>query len=143
VIDELTTQLKADEGFRSKPYKDSVGKLTIGYGRNLDDVGLSQGEGDTLLWNDINLALHTVQVNLPWIAQLSEARRGVLVNMAFNMGMATLLCFQKMLTAVKNGDFETAAKEMEESRWAQQVGARAQRLVLQMRTDRWVFQEGK
>jgi lysozyme len=137
--DELIKQLKGDEGFRPKPYKDTVGKLTVGYGRNLDDVGISEGEAATLLWNDVNIAIHTLKVKLPWVTQLSEARLGVLTNMCFNLGFDTLSQFSKFLTYLKNDDFEGAAQEMEHSRWAQQVGARAQRLILQMRTDQWIY----
>jgi lysozyme len=139
MIDELTNQLKKDEGLRLKPYKDIVGKTSIGYGRNLDDVGISEGEADTLLWNDINIATKSLEVHLPWVTQLSEARRGVLVNMTFNMGLAGLEDFPRMLTCLKNGDFEGAAREMENSKWAKQVGARAQRLILQMRSDKWMY----
>jgi lysozyme len=145
MIDELTKQLKLDEGKVvnhegcHKPYKDSVGKLTIGYGRNLDDDGISQGEAEIMLWNDINIAQHSLQVSLPWVTQLSEARFGCLVNMTFNLGLPTLLCFTKMLKAVQSGDYEQAAKEMESSKWAMQVGARAHRLALQMRTNVWQF----
>jgi lysozyme len=137
--EELTKQLKLDEAFRSKPYKDTVGKLTIGWGRNLDDVGVSQGEAETLLWNDINVATKSLRVSLPWVTTLSEARLGCLINMAFNLGLPTLLCFTKMLKAVEAGDYETAAREMESSKWAQQVGARAHRLAMQMRTNQWVY----
>ena len=139
LIDELTKQLKLDEGLRLKPYRDSVGKLTIGVGRNLDDVGISEGEAETLLWNDINIAQRTLQVNLPWVAQLSEARRGVLINMTFNMGVGALMAFPKMLACLQAGDYEGTAKEMESSKWAKQVGPRAQRLIQQMRKDTWVY----
>ena len=140
MTDELLKQLKQDEGFRAKPYKDTVGKLTIGYGRNLDDVGISQGEAETMLWNDANIVIHSLKVNYPWVTQLSEARFGVLCNMCFNMGLATLSTFTKFLGSVHLGEYEAAAREMEMSRWAQQVGPRAKRLVQQMRTDQWIYQ---
>lgn len=139
--DEIIKQLKLDEGFRSKPYRDTVGKLTIGYGRNLDDVGITDGEAEVLLWNDVNIATRTLKVNQPWTSQLSDARLGVLVNMCFNLGFPTLAQFQRFLTCLKNDNFEEAAREMEDSRWAQQVGDRAQRLMLQMRTDVWQFKK--
>lgn len=141
MIEDLVAQLKADEGFRPKVYRDTVGKATIGWGRNLDDVGVSVGEAETLLWNDINITIHTLKVELPWTSQLSDARFGVLCNMTFNMGLPTLLCFTKMLAAVKSGDYEEAAKQMESSKWASEVGARAHRLALQMRLDEWRYAE--
>lgn len=140
MTDELLKQLKQDEGFRGKAYRDTVGKLTIGYGRNLDDVGISEPEASALLWNDANLACRTLAVEMPWTRSLSEARRGVLENMCFNMGIATLKCFPKMLDCIQSGKYEAAAIEMENSKWAKQVGPRAQRLIQQMRTDQWQFQ---
>jgi lysozyme len=141
IIDELSTQLKGDESVRLKPYRDSVGKLTIGVGRNLDDVGISQGEAEQMLWNDINMVVKMLTVHLPWVTQLSEARLGVLCNMCFNLGLERLQGFPRMLDRLKSGDFEGAATEMENSKWAKQVGARAQRLIVQMRTDQWVFNQ--
>jgi lysozyme len=137
--EEITRQLKQDEGFRSKTYKDTVGKTSIGYGRNLDDVGISEAEGDMLLAGDLQKAQAWVTSHLQWALHLSERRYGVLVQLAFNMGGDKLMEFRKMLSALQNGDFETAAQEMESSHWYTEVGARAHRLVTQMRTDQWVF----
>jgi lysozyme len=137
--EEITKQLKQDEGFRSKPYRDTVGKLTIGCGRNLDDVGISEAEGDMLLAGDLQKAQAWINTHFQWALHLSERRYGVLANMAFNMGGDKLMEFRKMLSALQNGDFETAAKEMENSHWYTEVGARAHRLVVQMRTDTWQF----
>lgn len=139
MIEELTKQLKGDEGFRSKPYRDTVGKLTIGIGRNLDDVGISENEAELLLWNDLSKAVAELKARLPWATSLNEPRQGVLINMAFNMGISSLLLFVNMLAAAQAGDFDKAAEHMEQSRWASQVGPRAQRLILQMRYGVWHF----
>ncbi len=87
----LKDQLRADEGERLKPYKDSVGKLTIGVGRNLDDVGLSTSEVDVLLTNDIDRVLRDLTKQMPWWVGLSDNRQLVLASMAFNMGINRLL----------------------------------------------------
>lgn len=134
LMDDLVKQLHRDEGLRLKPYKDTVGKLTIGYGRNLDDVGITPEEADFLLEGDIQHAQWTLKQNLPWTEGLDDARLGVLVNMCFNMGIGGLLQFRNMLAACESGDYATAATEMESSAWATQVGARAHRLALQMST---------
>ena len=142
LMDELVKQLHRDEGLRLKPYRDSVGKLTIGYGRNLDDVGITPEEADYLLEGDIQHAQWTLKQNLPWAEGLDDARLGVLTNMAFNMGMAGLLQFRKMLAACESGDYATAAREMESSAWSTQVGARAHRLSLQMSSGIWQYKPG-
>ena len=133
----LREQLLRDEGVRLRPYKDSVGKLTIGIGRNLDDVGISMSEAELMLSHDISRAWAALIVALSWSVRLDEARRGVLLNMAFNLGINGLLGFERMLTACEAGDYDRAAREMLESKWATQVGPRAHRLAQQMRSGEW------
>jgi len=134
---DIFEQLRRDEGLRLKPYTDSVGKLTIGYGRNLEDRGIRQNEAEVLLENDVAEVSHQLVNALPWTTQLDEARFGVLINMAFNMGFAELLMFRKTLALVQAGEYAQAAKEMLDSKWAQQVGGRAIRLSKQMETGLW------
>lgn len=130
-------QIKRDEGWRSHPYRDSVGKITIGYGRNLDDVGISQEEGDVLLANDKKAAVVALEATLPWVMELDEIRKGVLLAMTFNMGIGGLQQFKDMLAKTKAGDYAGASQAMLNSKWAQQVGARAQRLAVQMESGSW------
>ena len=129
--------LLRDESLRLKPYRDSVGKLTIGVGRNLDDVGISEAEARVLLANDLEKVRSQIAFMLPWAAKLSAQRMSVLENMAFNMGMARLLGFKIALQFIEVADYDNAAKEMLSSTWATQVGARAQRLAEQMKTGQW------
>lgn len=133
-IDKLTEQLKNDEGVRSKPYKDSVDKTSIGTGRNLDDVGLSPDEIQLLLSNDIARVTADLDRAMPWWSQMSDARQNVLANMCFNMGLAKLSGFVNTLGAMQAGQYDAAADGMLASKWAVQVGARAQRLAATMRT---------
>lgn len=133
----LRAQLIRDEGLRLRAYRDPCGKTTIGVGRNLDDRGVTEDEAMFLLANDINEVVSEVSAAFPWTSNLNDARFAVLANMAFNMGLGGLLLFDRMLDALRNGDFETAACEMVQSRWACQVGARATRLAEQMRTGVW------
>jgi lysozyme len=130
----LAADLVADEGFRAKAYRDTVGKLTIGIGRNLDDNGISRAEADFLLANDIETAANGLALLYPWVSNLDSVRRRVLVNMAFNMGLGTLAQFVATLHSVQIGDYAKAADQMLASKWASQVGARAQRLAVLMRT---------
>jgi lysozyme len=134
----LLEQLERDEGFRQFPYADSVGVWTIGIGRNLESEGVSLEEGRYLAQNDINKRIAALRRDLPYFDGLSECRQGVLINMAFNLGMAGLFKFQKMLTAVGGGYYQQAAKEMLDSRWARQVGDRAKRLAEHMISDQRV-----
>ncbi len=131
----LLTQLRAHEGVRSKPYRDTVGKLTIGVGRNLDDRGLSPEEIDFLLSNDIDDHWVELLTALPWVTRLSPTRQIVLLDMAFNLGVPGLLKFAHTLDSIKSGDYALAAKQMLQSKWARQVGPRARRLSQMMLTD--------
>ena len=131
---KLVEQLKIHEGFSRKPYKDTVGKLTIGYGRNLDDNGINRSEGEFLLFSDL-VAIHfQLKAMLPGFEDLNETRQNVLLNMAYNMGIYGLLTFKNMLRAISERDFEEAAKQALNSKWAQQVGGRALELAEQLKT---------
>lgn len=123
-LDRLKKTLQKHEGLRMRPYKDTVGKLTIGIGRNLDDIGISEQEAFFLLDNDIQRAVDLTKRILPEFQELDDLRQEVLVNMAFNMGNG-LQEFKKMLAATIKGEYDVAANEMLSSRWAKQVGQRA------------------
>lgn len=130
---ELREQLILDEGLRLKPYRDSVGKLTIGVGRNLSDVGISMHEAMLLLDNDVDAVEDDLDQRLPWWRGLSEARQLVLANMCFNLGIGRLMGFKNTLAAIKVSDYAAAADGMLASKWAGQVGKRAHRLAKMMR----------
>lgn len=130
----LKMQLVRHEGLRRYPYTDTVGKLTIGVGRNLTDRGLSEGEIQVLLENDILAVEHELVAALPWIATLSEVRLRVLLNMGFNLGVPGLLKFKETLAAVRDGYYALAAERMLQSKWAGQVGRRATELAEMMKT---------
>jgi len=131
----LVNQLKRHEGFRPHVYLCTAGKQTVGYGRNLDDTGLSESEAAVLLVNDVNRAKQVLLSRVPVYAELSPARQNVLINMTVNMGVIRLLGFKQMLNALWAGNFEQAADEMLSSKWAKQVGGRADELAQQMRSD--------
>jgi len=165
---------------RHIPYTDSTGHTTIGYGRNLSSVGISQtemrriildvvghpyraqkakvdfvGEGDSspsvvmsidikesgisdgvavmMLENDIAVA-HGAVENRSWFSALNDARRDVVVNMVFNLGLSGFSGFVKMIEAMREGDYFRAAEEMLDSKWARQVGFRASELAEIMRS---------
>jgi lysozyme len=132
----LIDTLKRHEGYSRRPYYDTVGKMTIGHGRNLDDKGITPNEARTLLLNDIQDAVDMLRGAYPQFDQLDSVRQEVLVNMAFNMGNK-VMGFSKMLFALEIGEWEEAAKEMLDSRWAGQVKARATELAEVMRTGHW------
>lgn len=122
----LTESIKEHEGLRNKPYTDSVGKLTIGYGRNLSNNGISLDEANYMLANDIQQSIKEAQ-SQPWWLSVSgnDARERAMVEMAFNIGLPSLNGFVKALSALGRSDYYTAAAEFRNSKWAQQVGQRS------------------
>tara|TARA_R110002020_G_scaffold260588_1_gene474938 strand:- start:864 stop:1292 length:429 start_codon:yes stop_codon:yes gene_type:complete len=133
-IDRLIAQLKVHEGVRDKVYLDTEGIETIGVGRNLKDKGLSEDEIDYLLQNDISEFKSGVQDTWSWWDNLDDVRQRVVVDMAFNMGLGGLSKFKNTLGHIEAGEYEEAASEMLNSRWAEQVGRRAKTLSEMMRT---------
>ena len=125
---QLIEELKRDEGVVLTLYKCSAGKNTIGVGRNVDDRGITEDESDYLLGNDIDLCVDELENNFTWYKNLSDARQRVLVNMCFNLGLTRLLGFKKFLAALEAEDWDRAAEEMLDSKWAVQVGPRSTRL---------------
>ena len=87
-----------------------------------------------LLANDIAAMERDLQHALPWVATLDEVRQRVLLDMAFNMGIVGLLGFKRTLATIQAGDYQAAATMMLDSRWAKQVGQRAERLSRMMAT---------
>lgn len=131
--DSLKNLLILDEGLKLLPYTDTVGKITIGCGRNLTDVGISSIEANMLLDNDLNRVINECFDNFPWFNQLCDARQNVIASLTFNLGLEGIKAFSKMLAAVAAKNYDEAANQMLLSKWAGQVGARATRLAEMMR----------
>lgn len=134
---KLIDQLKSNEVYQKFPYHDSVGILTIGYGRNLDHVGISKAEAEVLLENDMSIALSDCARYINCFESLDDIRKCILINMCFNMGINKLLQFKTMIGALEEKKYETAANAMIDSEWAKQVGDRAKNLSLMMIYGAW------
>ena len=135
--DKLTRLLRLHEGVRRFPYKCTAGKLTIGVGFNLDDVGLFPEEIDFILENRLGKLEAEVYARWPWVRSLDPVRRAVVLDMAFNLGTGRLAKFRMTLGHIHASQYKAAALEMLRSRWAEQVGPRATRLSKMMETGEW------
>ena len=122
-------QLKLDEGFSSTLYVCTAGKQSIGYGFNLDDVGMSEYEADVLLTIRVNKLSRDLKKKIPWLACAPPEVRGVLLNMAYQMGLSGLLEFKHTLRYLRSEEYGLAAMEMINSRWFTQTPERAKRLA--------------
>lgn len=145
----LRTDVKTAEGFRQFPYMDCCGKpwrsctctpqgkLTIGYGRNLDDVGLTKLEAEVLLDHDLYTAETAAAKAFDWFSGLNDTRQRAITELVFNLGLTKLREFRRTLSAIGAGLFRAASEHLLESRWATQVGpTRSQRIARYLKDGR-------
>lgn len=143
--ENIIRSLRGEEGEVLSEYKDHLGYSTIGVGRLIDKRkggGITAEESAYLLGNDVDKVTTQLNKRLPWWTKLDEARQGVLVNMAFQMGIDGLLGFKNTLKMIESGQYEAAARGMLQSKWAQQTPSRAKRMAEQMRTGVWQYKPG-
>jgi lysozyme len=145
----VTHVLIDDESMQLLPYFDCCGKffrkcackhqgkLTIGVGRNIEDIGISENEALALESNDIKRCVVELERYFDWFLKLNTPRRVVITSMAFNLGISGLREFKKMITCIESGDFTSASKQMLNSKWAIQVNGRAERLAQIMDTGKF------
>lgn len=132
--------LKREEGCVLHAYPDHLGYMTIGVGRLIDKRkggGISEAEADYLLDNDIAKTTIQLSAAFPWFNSLNDARKAVLIGMAFQMGMKGLISFKTTLAHIRDERFANAAESMRQSLWAKQTPARALRMATQMETGEW------
>lgn len=137
-IDKMTPTLLekyiiAEEGYSQKPYRCTAGKLTIGFGFNLDDTGLTREECLLVLRHRLDKLVGEIIKKLPWYRNLNHARQAVLVGMAYQMGLAGMLGFKTTLAYIEAGRYTEASAQMLSSKWARQTPARARRAAYMMR----------
>ena len=135
IMADIQASLKREEGFRKFAYKDSLGLLTIGVGRCIEEghgLGISEAEAEHLLANDIERSLNECRAFEFW-NDLTPSRQRAMIEMCFQLGLPRLKKFSKALAGMAAGDYETAADEFLNSRWATQTPARAKRMAALIR----------
>lgn len=128
-METLRDRIIRHEGVSLVPYKDTLGKLTIGVGRCLDTQGISQDEAQYLLDNDIENVVAKVNSSLPWVQSLDDRRRDVLYEMAFQLGINGLLGFKNTLAAINANNWSSASVAMLNSAWHKQTPKRCEELA--------------
>jgi len=126
---KLKEELRRDEGCELKPYHCTAGKLTIGFGRNLDDSGITEDEAEYLLNSDVKKRASELDTLIPWWTNLTDNRQRALLNMSFQLGVNGLLKFKKMIQALECGNYRAACLEGLDSNWAKQTPQRAYRVT--------------
>jgi len=138
VREKLLDMITLHEGLELKPYKCTSDKLTIGIGRNIEDIGITEEEARYLLQNDVDRILKEVE-HWTFLEKLNDVRQAVILDMVFNMGVSRFNAntWVKTFAAIQDEDFDEAANQMLDSKWANQVGQRAIRLSQMMRKGEW------
>ena len=132
---ELLDQIKEHEGLKLFLYKCPAGKLTIGYGHNLQDNGLSKSACEYILYDDIDEAkrnLRTIFGN-EFFENLKDSKKIALIDMMFNLGMVKFLTFKRFIFAVETQNWENASYEIIHSRAYEQNKKRYKKLSEQIR----------
>ncbi len=138
----MREHLRKAEGVRERPYIDTVGKWTVGVGWNISDRGVPGYAAHELLSRGnitpetIDKLLEIALKEAEMIAErflraallkqsINDTRRCAIIDMAYNLGEPRLFGFKKMRAAIEDGDWDRAADEALDSKWATQVGQRA------------------
>jgi lysozyme len=151
-IEQLERAVKEHEGFREHPYQDTRKLWTVGYGRCLEThpltaeefryllnqsllaISLTEDGAEWLMFRELNTCESACENTFGFWNTLNAARKNVLVEMAFQMGLAKLCKFTQMIAHLQAGDHEQAAVEGLDSVWAMQTPARAEKLMTQLKT---------
>lgn len=133
----LVNQLIRHEGMELKMYKCPAGYNTIGAGHNLDENPITEQAARKILEDDIFIAYTDLVRAVPWMDKVDEVRLEAFVNMVFNLGITRFKKFEKMIEAAHNGQWDEAARQALDSKWADQVGFRALELAEQIKTGQY------
>ena len=130
---DLEREVASDEGFMPIPYRCTSGKLSIGYGTNIQD-GITREEALLLMRHRLGKVIAALESRLPFWLKLTDERRRVMANMGFQLGDGGVVGFTRMLAPLARGAYEAAAREMLDSKWAKRdTPGRAGRLAERMR----------
>ena len=137
-INKLREQLKIDEGVKYEVYDDHLGYKTFGIGHLVkttdEEYGLpvgtpvSEKRVNSVFDKDVETYIDESKKVFGNLEDMPQEAQQVIVNMCFNMGAPRLSQFKKFIKAIHDEDWKTASVEMLDSRWASQVGIRANRL---------------
>jgi len=133
-IERLRETITRHEGSRLNMYQDTLGIWTIGVGHNIQEKGISPAVMELMLDEDIEEAIVELKRSVSFFSKMPEQVQEALVNLSFNMGIPRLMQFKKTLAYLRDGDFEAAADELLDSRYAEQVGRRADEVADMIRS---------
>ena len=125
----LIESIKESEGFRSKVYKCTEGYDTIGYGFAIKDLHMDEDIAEMILQRKLDSLIERIEINLPFVKDLPEAAKDVVVEMCYQMGLTGFMKFKKTIAFLRLGKFNEASVEMCDSKWYRQTPNRARKLA--------------
>jgi lysozyme len=132
-FEEYYSFLVTFEGKRSLPYKDSLGKLTVGVGHLMkatDKVRhYSEAEIQKMFAADLENAKQIATSMFPNFRTLHKQVKLILVSLSFNLGKSGLGKFKKFVTSINDNNFKAASSHLRDSLWFRQTGKRAKHHV--------------
>ena len=125
---ELLSSIRKHEGFRSKVYKDTLDFDTIGYGFAVKDLVLDEDIANIILQRKLEALIRSIEFKFSWYADLPNAVKDVVIEMCYQIGITGFSKFRKTIKHLENEEWELAADEMLDSKWAVQTPNRAKAL---------------
>ena len=125
---DIIEQLKIHEGYKPKVYKCTAGVDTIGIGFAIKDLELSEDVCELILKEKLEVLEERFEKKFDWFKTSPIEVRNVMLNMAYQLGFRGFCKFKKTLSYLENAEWESASKEMLDSRWAKQTSNRANEL---------------
>jgi lysozyme len=122
---QLFESVKSHEGFRSEVYEDTLGFDTIGYGFAIKDLKMDEDIAGIILERKLLSLIIRVYNRFPWVPIAPDAIQEVVIEMCYQLGVSGFSKFKKTIGYMKSVDYERAAAEMLDSRWAKQTPNRA------------------
>lgn len=127
-MDYALKSVEIEEGFRDRLYKCTEGKLTIGYGFNLEATPLPEPIARIWLREILTNIRDRFEKEKPWFLELSDIRKAAVINMVYQLGWDGFGNFKKFQKYLIEKDYKKASIEMLDSLWARQTPLRAMRL---------------
>tara|TARA_A100000172_G_scaffold62677_1_gene42074 strand:- start:1142 stop:1573 length:432 start_codon:yes stop_codon:yes gene_type:complete len=138
-LELIKEEIKEEEGYRNKIYKDTLGFATIGYGHLVkptdsfkEGIIYDSKELTRIFEYDFQIAYQDA-LSLTKDLDINEKAVEILIHMCFQLGKPKVMKFQRMFDNLRKKDYVNAGFEMEDSRWAKQTPNRAMRLSEKMK----------
>ena len=137
--ENILKYLKSWEKFRSKPYDDGEGNITVGYGFNLPHLlkkykkGITEEQADKEFAGVVNTFVPQFRKLTPNFDSLNNNQRDALFSLYYNAGADTYMKSPMLFKYLKEGDFDKAVKEINHDEWKDDMDGQKKRRAFERR----------